>query len=61
MKRVFGTDALKCDECPGRMGVIAHIEEPAVIVRILRHLGLPTSPPVVYPARAPPAQLDWVA
>ena len=61
MKRVFGTDVLKCDECPGRMRVIANIEEPAVIVRILRHLGLRASPPVVYPARAPPAQLDWVA
>ncbi len=61
MKRVFGTDVLKCSECSGRMRVIAHIEEPAVVVRILRHLGLPTSPPVVYPARGPPTQLDWVA
>ena len=43
MKRVFGTDVLKCDECPGWMRVIANIEKPAVVTRILRHLGLPTS------------------
>jgi len=43
------------------MRLIAHIEEPALVVRILRHLGLPTSAPRVHPARGPPAQLGWVA
>ena len=61
MMRVFGVDVLRCPACEGRMQVIAHIDEPAVVARILRHLGLPTSPPMVHPARAPPGQLDWVA
>jgi hypothetical protein len=34
--------------------LIALIEEAAVVGRILRHLGLPTEPPVPRPARAPP-------
>jgi hypothetical protein len=46
IKRVFGTDVLKCDECPGRMRIIVNIEEPALVTRILRHLGLPMSSPV---------------
>ncbi len=41
--------------------LIAHIEDPAVVARILRHLGLPTTPPPIAPARAPPGQLEWVA
>ena len=61
MMRVFGADVLQCPECDGRMRLIAHIEEPALVVRILRHLGLPTSAPRVHPARGPPAQLGWVA
>jgi hypothetical protein len=34
-------------------GLIALIEEAAVIGRILRHLGVPTEIPVPHPARAP--------
>ena len=37
MMRGFGTDVLRCPTCEGRMRVIAHIEEPEVVVRILRH------------------------
>ena len=44
--------------CEGRMRVIAHIEEPEVVVRILRHLGLPTAVPPTARARPPPEQLD---
>jgi len=40
-----------------RQAVIAFIVEPAVIERILTHVGEPTDPPAVLPARAPP-QLD---
>jgi hypothetical protein len=40
--------------CGGRLRLIALIEEAAVIDRILKHLGLPTVPPVPRPARAPP-------
>ena len=35
---------------------ISHIEQPQVIARILDHLGLPTEPPPLAPARAPPQQ-----
>jgi hypothetical protein len=42
---VFDIDIERC-ACGGQLKIIAAIEEPAVIVRILTHLGLP--------ARAPP-------
>ena len=45
-KRVFDIDLEHCPQCGGELKTIAAIEEPAVIVRILAHLGLP--------ARAPP-------
>ena len=46
LKRVFDIDLEHCPQCGGEFRIIAAIEEPAVIVRILTHLGLP--------ARAPP-------
>lgn len=61
MMRVFGVDVLSCPVCEGRMRIIAHIQDPPVIARILRHLGLPITPPPIHPPRAPPLQLDWVS
>jgi hypothetical protein len=58
MRRTFGYDVNACLECGGRMKLIAMIEEPAVIEKILSHLGLPTEPPHAHPARPPPAQLE---
>ncbi|MBU0550087.1 transposase [Myxococcota bacterium] len=60
MMRVFGVDVLRCPTCEGRMRIIAHIEDPVVIAKILKHLGLPTTPPPIHPPRPPPLQLDWV-
>jgi hypothetical protein len=40
MRRAFETDVLACPRCDGRMVVLATIEDPAVIHRILTHLGL---------------------
>jgi hypothetical protein len=37
----FALDVLRCPRCAGRMQLIATIEDPAVIQRILAHLGLP--------------------
>ena len=51
LKRTFEVDVLQCPNCHGRMQVIATIEEPAVIGRILTSMGLPTSPPRAAPAR----------
>ena len=45
-KPVFDIDLEHCPQCGCELKIIAAIEEPAVIVRILTHLGLP--------ARAPP-------
>jgi len=45
LKRVFDLDVERCGQCSGKMGIIAAIEEPAVIERILTHLGLSAQPP----------------
>jgi hypothetical protein len=54
MRRSFDIDVLACPRCGGRLRLIALIEEPAVIARILRHVGLPTEIPAARPGRAPP-------
>ena len=54
MRRAFDLDVLRCPRCAGRMELIATIEDPAVIARILAHLGLPG-------ARDGPAPLSAVA
>ena len=54
MQRSFGFDVLACPRCGGRLELIALIEHPPVIRRILGHLGLPTEVPAARPARPPP-------
>jgi hypothetical protein len=54
MRRAFDVDVLACPRCGGRMRLIATIEDPRVIRRILAHLGLPPEGPAVCPARPPP-------
>jgi hypothetical protein len=39
LKRVFAIDIERCWRCGGTLKVIASIEEPEVIARILAHLG----------------------
>jgi hypothetical protein len=39
LKRVFAIDIETCRRCGGRLRVIASIEDPAIIERILNHLG----------------------
>jgi hypothetical protein len=46
LKRVFEIDMEHCSQCGGTLTIIAAIEHPPVITKILTHLGLP--------ARAPP-------
>ena len=50
LKRVFDIDVERC-VCGGKLKIIAAIEEPAVIERILTHLGLSAQPPPRTPAR----------
>ncbi|MBT4847239.1 MAG: IS91 family transposase, partial [Planctomycetaceae bacterium] len=40
LKRVFAIEIEKCDKCGGRVKIIASIEDPAVIEKILKHVGL---------------------
>ena len=50
LKRVFDIDVER-GGCGGKLKIIAAIEEPAVIERILTHLGLSAQPPPRMPAR----------
>jgi hypothetical protein len=55
LKRVFAIDIETCRSCGGRLRVIASIEAPAVIERILEHLGGEgESFDPAHPSRAPP-------
>ena len=49
---VFDIDIERC-ECGGQLKIIAAIEDPAVIVRILSHPGLPARAPPRAPVRLP--------
>jgi hypothetical protein len=50
---VFALDIETCRQCGGRLRVIASIEAPAVIERILEHLGRDAaSIDAAYPSRA---------
>lgn len=60
LKRVFGIEIEGCARCGGKLRIIASIEEPEVIARILAHLER-TAPEryqeqLPLGARAPPAQ-----
>ena len=54
LRHTFAVDVFACPRCGGRMRVIATIEDPVVIRKILTHLVLPTEPPT---PRPPPADL----
>jgi len=51
LKRVFDIDVEHCPNCGGALKIIAAIEDPPVIVKILSHLGLSTRAPPRAPAR----------
>ncbi|MCP5170281.1 MAG: IS91 family transposase [Hahellaceae bacterium] len=58
LKRVFNIDIEQCEHCGGHVKVVACIEDPAVIEKILQHLALKESPSLarVNDARGPPDQ-----
>jgi hypothetical protein len=51
LKRVFNIDVEICPHCGGPLKIIAAIQIPSAIARILGHLGLPTGAPPKAPAR----------
>ena len=58
LKRVFNIDIETCRECGGAVRVIACIEDPAIIKKILTHLvrNAPSAETTPLPqSRAPPA------
>ena len=52
LKRVFEFDLQHCPNCGGELKIIAAIQEPPVIEKILTHLGLQARAPPRAPARA---------
>ena len=58
LKRVFDIDVEQC-ACGGKLKLIAVIEEPAVIEKILTHLGLSPQPPPIAPARKRAELIEW--
>jgi hypothetical protein len=57
LKRVFGIEIEQCARCGGRLKVIASIEEPELIERILAHRrerGEEAAPAVLLGAPGPP-------
>jgi hypothetical protein len=54
LRHTFAVDVLACPRCGGRMRVLATIDDPSVIRKILTHLGLPTDVPA---PRPPPSDL----
>lgn len=57
-------DALACPRCSSEtrtvpMTVLAFLIDPDVVAKILRHLGLPISAPVLAVARAPQHELGF--
>jgi len=57
LKRVFGIDIATCGSCGGAIRIIACIEDPVVIVKILTHLdekGAAADAAQLPPCRAPP-------
>ncbi len=52
--RIYAVFPLVCPDCGGQMKIIAFIREKPIIHKILNHIGEPTEPPALTPARAPP-------
>ena len=53
--RIYERLPLKC-HCGQSLKIIAFITQPVVVEKILDHLGEPTQPPPIAPARDPPEQ-----
>ena len=52
--RLYECLPLLCQQCGAPMRIVAFVQEPLVIERILHHIGEPIEAPEVLPARPPP-------
>ena len=60
LARVFKLDLESCAACGGKLRIIAAITSREAMTKILDHLGLPSDPPSIAPARGPPQEsLDF--
>jgi hypothetical protein len=58
LARLFESLPLTCPNCGADMRIIAFITDVAPVERILTHIGEPSRPPPIAPARGPPAWED---
>jgi hypothetical protein len=54
LARIYECLPLRCPKCGEPMRIIAFVLDAPTIERILDHIGEPTQPPAVLPARSPP-------
>jgi hypothetical protein len=58
--RIYECLPLLCTRCDKPMRIVAFIQDPPVIEKILEHIGEPAQAPEVLPARGPPqAELEF--
>ena len=53
--RIYESAPLACPHCGADMRIIAFVTDGVSVGRILAHIGEPTDPPRLAPARGPPA------
>ena len=54
LARIYEVFPLICPACQTPLTFIAFLIDPEPITQILAHIGEPTSPPLIHPARGPP-------
>ena len=54
LARIYEVFPLRCTHCGAAMRILAFITDASTIRDILDHLGEPTAPPRIAPARGPP-------
>jgi len=54
LARIYEVFPLICPACQTPLTFIAVLTDPEPITQILAHIGAPTSPPLLHPARGPP-------
>jgi hypothetical protein len=54
LARIYEVFPLTCPHCGAPMRILAFVTDTASVTCILQHLGQPTQPPPVSPARGPP-------